>query len=120
MLAASSSPTWPSDLDGGNLRDPFLDRSRDRKAVGVAAWGLTRRAGDVAIVPAGTGHQAVSATPDLLVVDAYPPSGTYDLCTSSDDHARAVKTVPKVGKPRKDPVYGHSGPLLGLWPSLRK
>ena len=90
-------------------------------AVRWQAWTQSRsRAGDVAILPAGTGHQAISATPDLLVVGAYPPSGTYDLCTSSEDHARAVKTVPKVGRPRNDPVYGHLGPLLGLWPSLRK
>jgi len=77
------------------------------------------KAGDVAILPAGTGHQALSATSDLLVVGAYPPSGTYDVCTSSEDHKRATRTVPKVGKPRKDPVYGHSGPLLGAWRSMR-
>jgi uncharacterized protein YjlB len=31
------------------------------------------------------------------------------------DHDRAVKTIPKVARPRKDPVYGSHGPLLRLW-----
>jgi uncharacterized protein YjlB len=73
------------------------------------------KAGDVAILPAGTGHQCLAASADFLVVGAYPPSGTYDECTTSEDHARALKTIPKVGRPRKDPVYGSKGPLLSVW-----
>ena len=77
------------------------------------------KAGDVAILPAGTGHQCLGASSDFLVVGAYPPSGTYDECTKSQEHARALKTIPKVGRPRKDPVYGSKGPLLIAWKSLR-
>jgi uncharacterized protein YjlB len=76
---------------------------------------LKLKAGDVAILPAGTGHQGLSMSSDFLVVGAYPPTGTYDLCTSSEEHARAVKTIPKVARPRKDPVYGAGGPLMKLW-----
>lgn len=72
------------------------------------------KAGDVAILPAGTGHKCLKASRDFLVVGAYPPNGTYDECTSSEDHDRAVKTIPKVAKPRRDPVYGSEG-LPRLW-----
>ena len=73
------------------------------------------KAGDVAILPAGTGHQCLSASKDFLVIGAYPPTGKYDECTSSQDHERAIKTIPKVVLPRKDPVYGGTGPLRTEW-----
>jgi uncharacterized protein YjlB len=72
--------------------------------------------GDVAVLPAGTGHQRISASPELLVIGAYPPSGRYNLCRGSRaEHACAVKTIPLVPKPDTDPVYGPHGPLLDLW-----
>lgn len=73
------------------------------------------KAGDVVILPAGTGHQCLSADEDFLVVGAYPSAGTYDECTTVQDRPRALKTIPKVPVPRKDPVYGKSGPLAKLW-----
>ena len=80
---------------------------------------LKLKAGDVAVLPAGTGHQCLFASKDFLVIGAYPPFGKYDECTSSEDHERALTTVPKVGRPRKDPVYGIKGPLLKAWPPAR-
>ena len=77
---------------------------------------LRVKAGDVVVLPAGTGHQCLSMSKDFLVVGAYPATGTYDLCrTSSEEYARAVKTIPKVVPPRRDPVYGRDGKLLKLW-----
>jgi uncharacterized protein YjlB len=76
---------------------------------------LTLKAGDVAILPAGTGHQCLAASKDLLVVGAYPPTGKYDECTDVEDHKRAVQSIPKVMLPRKDPVYGTTGPLKLKW-----
>jgi uncharacterized protein YjlB len=32
-----------------------------------------------------------------------------------DDRPRALKTIPKVPVPRKDPVYGSGGSLSKLW-----
>jgi uncharacterized protein YjlB len=76
---------------------------------------LTVKAGDVAILPAGTGHKRLDASSDLLVVGAYPPTGTYDLCTSSEDYVRAKLSIPKATRPQTDPVYGSGGPLLKCW-----
>jgi uncharacterized protein YjlB len=74
------------------------------------------KAGDVVILPAGTGHQCLSASADFLVVGAYPSTGRYDLCRPTPQaYAQALKTVPKVVPPAKDPVYGRDGPLLSLW-----
>ena len=73
-------------------------------------------AGDVVILPAGTGHQRLTATRNLLVVGAYPPEGTYDLCRPTPTHhARALETIPRVPLPHTDPVHGHDGPLMRLW-----
>lgn len=76
---------------------------------------LSLKPGDVAVLPAGTGHQCLSASGDFLVVGAYPPFGTYDECTTAEQHKDALATIPKVGRPRKDPIYGSEGPLLGLF-----
>lgn len=84
---------------------------------GAQGRGLELKSGDVAILPAGTGHQCVVASSDLLVVGAYPASGMYDECTRSEEHAEALKAIRNVARPRKDPVYGPGGPLLELWSS---
>jgi uncharacterized protein YjlB len=73
-------------------------------------------AGDVAILPAGTGHQGLWTSPDLVVIGAYPKSGKYDLCRGSKaEHAKALTTIPDVPLPDSDPAHGTDGPLLTLW-----
>jgi uncharacterized protein YjlB len=72
--------------------------------------------GDVAILPAGTGHQCLWAGPELMVIGAYPKTGKYDLCRGSKaEHAKAVESIPDVPMPDTDPVYGVDGPLMSLW-----
>ena len=72
--------------------------------------------GDVAVLPAGTGHQRLSGSSDLLVIGAYPPEGTYNLCRGSkSEHAEALQTIPLVPLPASDPVRGREGPLMRLW-----
>ena len=72
--------------------------------------------GDIVVLPAGTGHRCLWAGPELLVIGAYPKSGTYDLCRGSKgEYAKAVNTIPRVPVPDSDPVYGPDGPLTRLW-----
>ena len=77
---------------------------------------LSLKAGDVVVLPAGTGHQALSASKNLLVVGAYPARGKYDEFESSiQEHGRALRMIPKVPLPTKDPVYGAQGSLRKVW-----
>jgi len=85
---------------------------------GAAGKAIDLKAGDVAVLPAGTGHRRLRSSRDLLVVGAYPSSGRYDQRKPSDvDHAQAVADIAKVSLPEADPVYGKTGPLLELWRS---
>jgi uncharacterized protein YjlB len=73
-------------------------------------------AGDVAVLPAGTGHQCLSHSDNLMVIGAYPRTGHYDLCRDNKaDHDKAVLSIPQVPLPDSDPVFGKQGPLLRLW-----
>ncbi|MCW5734872.1 MAG: cupin domain-containing protein [Enhydrobacter sp.] len=74
-------------------------------------------AGDVVVLPAGTGHRRIAASNDLLVVGAYPsPGGRYDQTKPGDvDHDTAVRRIAEVPPPACDPVYGHDGPLMQAW-----
>ncbi|MGN6572354.1 MAG: hypothetical protein ACTHLO_13160 [Pseudolabrys sp.] len=73
--------------------------------------------GDVAVLPAGTGHQKLSASDDFLVIGGYPPEGTYDLCRGDKpaERDKALQTIPRVPLPKSDPVLGTSGGLTDLW-----
>jgi len=77
---------------------------------GAQGEELALQAGDVAVLPAGTGHQRLSDGAGLVVIGAYPPQGTYDLCRGSKpEHEKALRTIPLVPVPASDPVRGQSG-----------
>jgi uncharacterized protein YjlB len=72
--------------------------------------------GDAVVLPAGTGHQCIDASDDLLVVGAYPAEGTYDLCLGTRaEYERALVKIPGVKRPETDPFYGRDGPLIREW-----
>jgi len=73
--------------------------------------------GDVAVLPAGTGHQRLSDRGGLVVIGGYPATGTYNLCRGDKpaDRIAALKTIPHVPQPGSDPVMGGAGPLTALW-----
>jgi uncharacterized protein YjlB len=65
------------------------------------------RPGDVIVVPAGVGHECLSADAKFLAVGAYPPTGTYSECRGSfREYAMAREQVRRVAKPKKDPLFG--------------
>lgn len=74
-------------------------------------------AGDIAVLAAGTGHQRLIGSEDLLVVGGYPPDGTYNLCRDDNpaDRGKALSTISKVPLPTSDPIFGKDGPLCELW-----
>jgi uncharacterized protein YjlB len=73
-------------------------------------------AGDVAILPAGTGHQCLVASEDFSVVGAYPPGPKMQVTLPTpENHRKALKTIPSVKLPTTDPVQGADGPLIRIW-----
>jgi uncharacterized protein YjlB len=74
------------------------------------------RAGDVVVVPAGVAHKNEGASPDLLVVGAYPGGRSPDMRRpGAQERERALHNIANVALPACDPVYGKSGPLLERW-----
>jgi uncharacterized protein YjlB len=82
---------------------------------GVKGRRVRVKSGDVAVLPAGTGHRLLEASRNFLVVGAYPENGNYDECTDTRERIEASKRIAKCRKPNFDPVFGKNGPLLKLW-----
>ena len=81
---------------------------------GESGKRLRLEAGDLVVLPAGTGHKNLSASSDLLVVGSYP-AGQEDYTTSRSKTDR--NALARVPLPESDPFYGREGPLLRVWKS---
>ena len=74
------------------------------------------RAGDVVVLPAGTGHCNLGSSPDLLVVGVYPNAMKWDLRRGDPaEHDEVLANIARVPLPDQDPVLGAQGVLLELW-----
>ncbi len=73
-------------------------------------------AGDVVVIPAGVAHKCEGASPDLVVVGAYPRGQSPDMRTpGARDRERALGDIEQVALPGGDPVCGRTGPLFEHW-----
>jgi len=78
---------------------------------------VTVKAGDVVLLPAGTGHRCLNSTSDFLVVGAYPPGYQWDICRDTPNPS-VIHRIEQLPCPDSDPVKGVDGPLVHLWQKL--
>lgn len=73
-------------------------------------------AGDALVLPAGTGHQNLGSSPDLLVIGAYPSGADWDLCRGeAGERPKVLDNIRRVPLPASDPIHGEREPLLRFW-----
>jgi uncharacterized protein YjlB len=71
-------------------------------------------AGDVIVLPVGTGHRRLDASPDFFVIGAYPPGPRWDICRGAPTAEQAAR-MQSLPIPTSDPVAGANGPLTSRW-----
>ncbi|MCF8496742.1 MAG: cupin domain-containing protein [Alphaproteobacteria bacterium] len=85
---------------------------------GESGKEIDLEAGDLLVLPAGTGHKMLSQSETLVVVGAYPAGQEhYDICKSQVECPEAKDRIASLAAPQNDPFYGTPGPLPTIWKS---
>jgi uncharacterized protein YjlB len=83
---------------------------------GEAGRALHIQAGDALLLPAGTGHQLLTGSADLLVIGAYPDGPNRDLMREGEREKGLIRSrIASVPKPNTDPIKGNAGPMVSMW-----
>lgn len=75
-------------------------------------------AGDMIVLPAGTGHCRIAATGNFAVCGAYPPGQQNpEIVRAAGDapRARDITAIATTALPKTDPIFGAGGPLIRGW-----
>ena len=74
-------------------------------------------AGDLVVLPAGTGHCRSASSSDFAICGCYPPGQSNYTIVREQDRAMArhAADIAAVPLPETDPVFGKEGPLLTGW-----
>ncbi|WP_298091311.1 cupin [uncultured Sphingomonas sp.] len=91
-----------------------VDGSADVMLGGEDGHIVPIAAGDLLVLPAGTGHCRITASTDFLLVGAYPDGQVWDVCREAADAATLAR-IAAVPIPAADPIGGRDGLLPHLW-----
>lgn len=127
MEAAFARHNWTNSWSG-DVFDYHHYHSNTHEVLGVKSGSATvllggddgerleLKAGDVVVLPAGTGHKKLESTDDFEVVGAYPNGMSYNLWKRDPQgRAQSLDEIANVPVPDMDPIYGEDGPLLHKW-----
>lgn len=72
------------------------------------------RGGDIALLPAGTGHCNLGSDADFTVIGAYPPEQDFDILRAAPTPEQLAR-IQSLPFPMTDPVQGKGGALSREW-----